>query len=248
MLRLYARVVLHRGTLKAEAAGLTTLDAPVARAEHRDATGSLDVVIVSYRCRDHLSRCLASVERYAPARTSVWVVDNDSRDGTVEMVRDRFPSVSLIESTENAGFARATNRGITAGSAAVRARTEPGHRAPRRHPLRTPPADGGAPRDRNRRPSSRAAGRHLRSRVASVVPDPARRTRAFQRHRQAARARPARPVPRAGGRARPGRRGQRRLHAHPPFRARAGRSPSTRATGCTWRISTSATGSGRRDG
>ena len=117
MLRLYARVVLHRGTLKAEAAGLTTLDAPVARAEHRDATGSLDVVIVSYRCRDHLSRCLASVERYAPARTSVWVVDNDSRDGTVEMVRDRFPFVSLIESTENAGFARATNRGITAGSA-----------------------------------------------------------------------------------------------------------------------------------
>ena len=117
MLRLYARAVLHRGTLKAEAAGLTTLDAPVARAEHRDATGSLDVVIVSYRCRDHLSRCLASVERYAPARTSVWVVDNDSRDGTVEMVRDRFPSVSLIESTENAGFARATNRGITAGSA-----------------------------------------------------------------------------------------------------------------------------------
>ena len=96
---------------------MTTLDAPVARAEHRDATGSLDVVIVSYRCRDHLSRCLASVERYAPARTSVWVVDNDSRDGTVEMVRDRFPSVSLIESTENAGFARATNRGITAGSA-----------------------------------------------------------------------------------------------------------------------------------
>ena len=117
MLRLYARVVLHRDTLKAEAAGLTTLDAQVARAEHRDAIDSLDVVIVSYRCRDHLSRCLASVERHAPARTSVWVVDNDSRDGTVEMVRDRFPFVSLIESTENSGFARATNRGITAGSA-----------------------------------------------------------------------------------------------------------------------------------
>jgi N-acetylglucosaminyl-diphospho-decaprenol L-rhamnosyltransferase len=77
----------------------------------------LDIVIVSYRCRDHLRGCLASVERHAPGGTNVWVVDNDSRDGTVELVREKFPSVSLIESGENAGFARATNRGIAAGSA-----------------------------------------------------------------------------------------------------------------------------------
>jgi len=77
----------------------------------------LDIVIVSYRCRDHLRACLASVERHAPAGTNVWVVDNDSRDGTVELVRDQFPSVSLVETGENAGFARATNRGIAAGSA-----------------------------------------------------------------------------------------------------------------------------------
>ena len=77
----------------------------------------LDVVIVAYRCRDHLRRCLASVERHAPARTHVWVVDNDSRDGTVELVRGEFPFVSLIESGENAGFARASNLGIAAGSA-----------------------------------------------------------------------------------------------------------------------------------
>jgi N-acetylglucosaminyl-diphospho-decaprenol L-rhamnosyltransferase len=77
----------------------------------------LDVVVVAYRCRDHLRRCLASVERHAPADTRVCVVDNDSRDGTVKMVRGEFPSVSLIESGENAGFARATNRGIAAGSA-----------------------------------------------------------------------------------------------------------------------------------
>ena len=209
---------------------------------------SLDVVIVSYRCRDHLSRCLESVERHTPAGTSVWVVDNDSRDGTVEMVRDRFPFVSLIESTENAGFARATNRGIAAGSAPYVLALNPDTELREDSLSGLLRADGGAPRDRNRRPASRAAGRHLRSRVASLVPDPARRARAFQRHRQAARARSARPVPRAGGRARPGRRGQRRLHAHPPFRARRRSASSTRATGCTWRISTSVTGSGRRDG
>jgi len=81
------------------------------------AAAVLDVVIVSYRCREHLRRCLASVERHAPAGTRVWVVDNESRDGTAEMVRAEFPSVSVIESGENAGFARATNRGIEAGSA-----------------------------------------------------------------------------------------------------------------------------------
>jgi GT2 family glycosyltransferase len=85
--------------------------------ESTRATGALDIVIVSYRCREHLRRCLTSVRRHAPAGTSVWVVDNKSADGTVEMVRGEFPSVSLIESGENAGFARATNRGIAAGSA-----------------------------------------------------------------------------------------------------------------------------------
>lgn len=73
--------------------------------------------MVAYRCRDHLRRCLQSVERHAPPGTSVWVVDNDSRDGTVELVREEFPSVTLLESGENAGFARATNRGIAAGNA-----------------------------------------------------------------------------------------------------------------------------------
>lgn len=77
----------------------------------------LDVVIVSYRCRELLRRCLASVERHAPEGTRVWVVDNDSRDGSAELVRAEFPWVTLFESGENAGFARATNRGIAAGGA-----------------------------------------------------------------------------------------------------------------------------------
>jgi N-acetylglucosaminyl-diphospho-decaprenol L-rhamnosyltransferase len=81
------------------------------------ATGTLDVVIVSYRCRDHLRRCLAALEAHAPDGTRIWVVDNDSRDGTVEMVRDEFPTVDLSANDENVGFARATNLGIAAGRA-----------------------------------------------------------------------------------------------------------------------------------
>jgi GT2 family glycosyltransferase len=46
----------------------------------------------------------------------VVVVDNDSRDGTVELVRREFPEVDLVVSTSNVGFARASNAGIRRGT------------------------------------------------------------------------------------------------------------------------------------
>jgi len=42
----------------------------------------------------------------------VWVVDNASSDGSVEMVRSKYPQVKLIESSSNEGFGRANNRAI----------------------------------------------------------------------------------------------------------------------------------------
>lgn len=43
----------------------------------------------------------------------IWVVDNDSVDGSVEMVRDKFPDVKLIANKENTGFSVANNQAIT---------------------------------------------------------------------------------------------------------------------------------------
>jgi N-acetylglucosaminyl-diphospho-decaprenol L-rhamnosyltransferase len=85
----------------------------------RDQRGSsdLDVVVVSYRCRELLGRCLASLFEHAPERRmSVYVVDNGSRDGTVDMVARSFPAVELIPLDENAGFSRANNIAIVRGS------------------------------------------------------------------------------------------------------------------------------------
>ena len=78
---------------------------------------SVDVVVVSYRCRELLRRCLASLDAHAPAAAHVVVVDNDSRDGTAAMVVEQFPRVTLIENRENLGFARATNLGARSGTA-----------------------------------------------------------------------------------------------------------------------------------
>ena len=81
-------------------------------------TVALDVAIVSYRCRDLLRACLASLDEHAPVcPMSTFVVDNASADGTAAMVAREFPHVSLIESETNRGFAAGTNVAIGHGSA-----------------------------------------------------------------------------------------------------------------------------------
>jgi GT2 family glycosyltransferase len=80
-------------------------------------TDFLDVVVVSYRCRELLGACLTSVREHAPAGTTTWVVDNASNDGTVDLVVERFPGVRLIANDRNRGFAAAANAAIREGSA-----------------------------------------------------------------------------------------------------------------------------------
>lgn len=75
-------------------------------------TPDLAIVIVNWNVRDWLRACLASVyadlER-SGLRGAVWVVDNASHDGSVEMVRADFPQVWLIASQQNLGFAGGNN-------------------------------------------------------------------------------------------------------------------------------------------
>ena len=73
----------------------------------------VSVVVVTYNVREFLEQALGSVER-ASAGLSVetFVVDNDSADGSAEMVRDRFPDVRLIANEENVGFAVANNQAL----------------------------------------------------------------------------------------------------------------------------------------
>jgi GT2 family glycosyltransferase len=79
---------------------------------------ALDVVIVAYRSRELLRRCLDSLREHPPhVPMKVIVVDNASRDGTEEMVRSEYPEVELIAPHANLGFAAATNLGARRGSA-----------------------------------------------------------------------------------------------------------------------------------
>ncbi len=71
----------------------------------------LIVVIVSYRTKAHLRRCLSSLRGKSPQTSyQVMVVDNASGDGTASLVKREFPQVLLREERENIGFARGCNR------------------------------------------------------------------------------------------------------------------------------------------
>ena len=75
----------------------------------------LSVIIVSYNVRAFLEQCLVSVERAMhDMAVDVWVVDNRSVDGSVDMVRERFPWVRVIANEDNVGFSVANNQAIRA--------------------------------------------------------------------------------------------------------------------------------------
>jgi len=73
----------------------------------------LSVVIVNYNVRHFLEQALGSVRRAMQGiEGEVWVVDNNSADDSVRMVRERFPEVKLIANTDNPGFSVANNQAI----------------------------------------------------------------------------------------------------------------------------------------
>ena len=78
------------------------------------------IIIVSWNVRDYLTECLSSV--YTELRRSrlqggVWVVDNGSTDGTLAVLSNLYPTVTVIANEKNAGFGAANNQGMNAAAA-----------------------------------------------------------------------------------------------------------------------------------
>lgn len=75
---------------------------------------SLSVVTVSWNTRDLLRECLESLkvelESLPQVQSEVFLIDNDSHDGSAAMVESEHPWVHLIANKENFGFAKANNQ------------------------------------------------------------------------------------------------------------------------------------------
>ncbi len=69
---------------------------------------TLSILIVNWNARAFLQKCLVTLP-HDELPLEVWVVDNDSSDGSAERVRAEFPRVNLIANEKNLGFAAGNN-------------------------------------------------------------------------------------------------------------------------------------------
>ncbi len=73
----------------------------------------LSVIIVNYNVEHFLEQCLYSVRRAMQGiEGEVFVVDNNSVDGSLKMLAEKFPEVKVIANKDNVGFSRANNQAI----------------------------------------------------------------------------------------------------------------------------------------
>ncbi|MDP2336919.1 MAG: glycosyltransferase [Bacteroidota bacterium] len=73
----------------------------------------LSIVIVNYNVKYFLEQCLHAAQKAAlKVSSEIIVVDNDSVDGSCQMIEEKFPEVILIANKENVGFSKANNQGI----------------------------------------------------------------------------------------------------------------------------------------
>jgi N-acetylglucosaminyl-diphospho-decaprenol L-rhamnosyltransferase len=74
----------------------------------------LSVVIVAYKSREFILRCIRSIHEAAQGLSlEIIIVDNASEDGVSDLVRAEFPDAIMIENKKNEGFARGVNQGAS---------------------------------------------------------------------------------------------------------------------------------------
>lgn len=77
----------------------------------------LSVAVVTYNCADEVCNLLKSVtDNTKKIEYTLNVIDNASEDNTVELVKEKFPTVNVIELPENVGFGGGHNQMLTSES------------------------------------------------------------------------------------------------------------------------------------
>ncbi|MBN2180468.1 MAG: glycosyltransferase family 2 protein [Sedimentisphaerales bacterium] len=73
----------------------------------------VSIIIVAWNVRDLLYDCLDSIYKQTKGiEYEIIYVDNASKDGSVEMVKEHFPETIIIQNTDNKGFVLANNQGL----------------------------------------------------------------------------------------------------------------------------------------
>jgi len=72
----------------------------------------IGVIIINWNGKHLLEECLSSVESQDYNNFKIIFVDNGSKDGSAEFVKEKFPKVEVAKLKKNTGFAKANNVGI----------------------------------------------------------------------------------------------------------------------------------------
>ena len=73
----------------------------------------LSIIIVNYNVKEFLLNLLDSIKHASKnISTEIIVVDNNSDDDSIQLVKNKFPSVITIENSVNVGFGSANNQGL----------------------------------------------------------------------------------------------------------------------------------------
>jgi len=75
----------------------------------------LSIIILNYKTKNMLKQCLKNIVNLSlPIKYEIIVVDNNSQDGTEQMMREEFPIFKFIQTGENRGMGAGNNIGINA--------------------------------------------------------------------------------------------------------------------------------------
>ena len=77
----------------------------------------VSVVIVNHNGKDQTEECIRSFFAHTPGNTfEIIVMDNDSKDGSVELLKAKFPQIRVLAQKKNHGFGKANNIGVSESS------------------------------------------------------------------------------------------------------------------------------------
>ena len=73
---------------------------------------SVTVIVLNWNGKDLTIECLESLKQVHYSNFNILVVDNGSTDGSVELLKEKFPEVSILVLEKNLGYASGNNRGF----------------------------------------------------------------------------------------------------------------------------------------
>jgi len=73
---------------------------------------SVTVIVLNWNGKELTIECLKSLQQVNYSNFNILVVDNGSTDGSVELLKEKFPEVSILVLEKNLGYAGGNNRGF----------------------------------------------------------------------------------------------------------------------------------------